>query len=189
MTAKDDLRDLVLTRLIDAPAEKLYRAWTEPELLKQWFAPAPLTTPHAELDVRPGGANLIVMRTPDGAETPNRGVYLEVVANRRLVFTNGLRQSLGAVRQAFHDRHPHVRRRNRQDTLHGVGPPLDRGRPRDSRADGLPPRLGATRRPAGGPGRADLGTGPASSLGARLRGLIGPPPRARLAASHRTDFG
>lgn len=86
--ATADSRDLILTRLIDAPREKLYRAWTEPELLKQWFAPAPVTTPVAELDVRPGGASLIVMRMPDGQEMPNRGVYLEVVPNERLVFTD-----------------------------------------------------------------------------------------------------
>ena len=81
-------RELVLTRIINAPREKLFRAWTEPELLMRWFAPLPYTTPHAELDVRPGGANLVVMRGPDGNEFPNRGVYLEVVANERLVFTD-----------------------------------------------------------------------------------------------------
>lgn len=81
-------RDLLLTRFIAAPRDRLYRAWTEPALLKQWFAPAPYTTPVAELDVRPGGASLIVMRSPDGMEMPNRGVYLEVVRNERLVFTN-----------------------------------------------------------------------------------------------------
>lgn len=86
-------RDLLLTRLIDAPPEKVYRAWTEPELLKQWFAPMPYTTAVAELDVRPGGANLIVMRSPDGAELSNRGVYLEVQPNRRLVFTNAYVQA------------------------------------------------------------------------------------------------
>jgi uncharacterized protein YndB with AHSA1/START domain len=87
MSTTDD-RDLVLTRLIDAPREKLFRAWTEPELLKQWFAPKPYTTPVAELDVRPGGASLIVMRGPDGQDLPNRGVYLEVVRNERLVATD-----------------------------------------------------------------------------------------------------
>jgi len=81
-------RELVLTRIIDAPREKVFRAWTEPQLLKQWFAPLPYTTPVAELDVRPGGANLIVMRGPDGNDMPNRGVYLEVVKNERLVFTD-----------------------------------------------------------------------------------------------------
>jgi uncharacterized protein YndB with AHSA1/START domain len=81
-------RELVLTRIIAAPREKVFRAWTEPQLLKQWFAPLPYTTPVAELDVRPGGANLIVMRGPDGNDIPNRGVYLEVVKNERLVFTD-----------------------------------------------------------------------------------------------------
>ena len=52
-------RELTLTRLIDAPREKLYRAWTDPSLLKQWFAPLPYTTPVAELDVRPGGSAFI----------------------------------------------------------------------------------------------------------------------------------
>ena len=81
-------RELTLTRLIDAPREKLYRAWTDPSQLKQWFAPLPYTTPVAELNVRAGGANFIVMRAPDGAELPNRGVHLEVVPNELLVFTN-----------------------------------------------------------------------------------------------------
>ena len=81
-------RDLVLTRLIDAPRAKLYDAWTKPEILKQWFAPLPYTTPSAEMDVRPGGANRITMRGPDGVDIPNRGVYLEVVPNERLVFTD-----------------------------------------------------------------------------------------------------
>jgi uncharacterized protein YndB with AHSA1/START domain len=80
--------ELVLTRLIDAPREKLFRAWTEPEILKQWFAPLPYTTPHAELDVRPGGANFVVMRGPDGKDLPNRGIYLEIVKNERIVFTD-----------------------------------------------------------------------------------------------------
>ena len=81
-------RELVLTRIIDAPRAKLFRAWTEPELMKQWFTPRPWTTPVVEVDVRPGGANLIVMRSPDGKDMPNRGVYLEVVKDERLVFTD-----------------------------------------------------------------------------------------------------
>jgi uncharacterized protein YndB with AHSA1/START domain len=81
-------RELVLTRLIDAPREKLFRCWTEPALIKQWFAPLPWTTPHAEMDVRPGGSSLVVMRGPDGNEFPNPGVILEVVKNEKLVFTD-----------------------------------------------------------------------------------------------------
>lgn len=83
-----DDRELRLEMSLNAPRANVYRAWTEPELLKQWFAPLPYTTPVAELDVRAGGSNLIVMRGPDGQDMPNRGVYLEVVANERLVFTD-----------------------------------------------------------------------------------------------------
>lgn len=86
--APADERELILTRLIDAPREKLFRAWTEPALLTQWFCPRPWSVARAETDVRPGGASLIVMRSPEGKEFPNRGVYLEVVANERLVFTD-----------------------------------------------------------------------------------------------------
>ena len=81
-------RELVLTRLIDAPRENVYRCWTESELLKRWFTPLPWTTPFAELDVRPGGSNVIVMADPDGNEYPNRGVYLEVIKNEKLVLTD-----------------------------------------------------------------------------------------------------
>jgi uncharacterized protein YndB with AHSA1/START domain len=87
-TTATDGNDLVLTRIIDAPRETVFKAWTDPNLLKQWFAPAPWTTPVVETDVRAGGANLIVMRGPDGTEFPNRGVYLDVVKNERLVFTD-----------------------------------------------------------------------------------------------------
>ena len=81
-------RELVLTRLINAPREKVYRAWTQPELLKQWFAPKPYTTPIVEMNVRPGGSAYFVMRGPDGKDLPNRGVYLEVVPNEKLVSTD-----------------------------------------------------------------------------------------------------
>lgn len=82
-------RELVLTRLIDASPDKVYRAWTEPELLKQWFAPLPYTTPAAELDVRPGGANTIVMRGPNGSEFPNKGAYLQVVSTMAIDIQSG----------------------------------------------------------------------------------------------------
>lgn len=81
-------RELTLTRIVNASPEKLFRAWTEPDLIRQWFAPKPWTTPHAETDVRAGGSNLIVMQGPDGTEFPNRGVYLEIVPNARIVVTD-----------------------------------------------------------------------------------------------------
>jgi len=76
--AAAESRKLVLTRLIDAPPENVYRAWTEPALLQQWFYPKPWTVASAELDVRPGGVSADVMRSPEGQEFPNGEVYLNV---------------------------------------------------------------------------------------------------------------
>lgn len=88
ITVTSNDRELVLTRLIDAPRDKLFRCWTETELLEQWFVPAPWTIARAEVDVRPGGSSLIVMRDPDGNEYPNPGIYLEVVKGEKLVTTD-----------------------------------------------------------------------------------------------------
>lgn len=94
-------RDLQFTRTIDAARAKVFRCWTEPELLKQWFTPRPWTTPVVETDVRPGGANYFLMRSPDGNEMPNRGVYLEVVPNERLVFTDAFTDAWQPSAKAF----------------------------------------------------------------------------------------
>ena len=91
MTSKapnGDARELVLTRLIDVPRHNLFRCWTEPALIVQWFTPPPWKTIRAEMDVRPGGTSCITMQGPDGTEVPHLGVYLEVVPDARLVFTD-----------------------------------------------------------------------------------------------------
>lgn len=88
MTEQTARHELSLTRIIEAPCEKLYRCWTEAELVKQWFAPLPWTISSAELDVRAGGTNSFTMRSPEGEDYPNVGVYLEVVPNERIVFTD-----------------------------------------------------------------------------------------------------
>ena len=82
------IHEMSFTRLLDAPADKLFRCWTTPELIKQWFAPQPWTTPSAVMDVRPGGASTITMKSPEGQEMPNPGQFLDVVPNRKLVFTD-----------------------------------------------------------------------------------------------------
>ena len=81
-------RELLLTRDINASPEKLFRCWTEPALIVQWFTPAPWKTVRADVDVRAGGSSLIVMQSPEGQEFPNPGVYLEVIPNKKLVFTD-----------------------------------------------------------------------------------------------------
>ncbi|HEV7690662.1 MAG TPA: SRPBCC family protein [Hyphomonadaceae bacterium] len=74
--------------ILNAPKEKLYRGWTEPELMKQWFAPKPWTTVKVETDVRPGGATSITMRSPEGQDFPNPGQWVEIIPNRKISFTD-----------------------------------------------------------------------------------------------------
>ena len=88
MNDNDENFELTLTRTFDAPAVKVYRCWTEPELLKQWFAPRPFTTPVVETDIRAGGSSYFVMQDEAGNQYPNRGVYLEIVPDRKIVFTD-----------------------------------------------------------------------------------------------------
>ncbi len=88
-----DPRDLTLRLTIAAPRHLVWRCWTEGPLLEQWFTPAPWTTPKAIVDARTGGKSLIVMRSPDGTEVENHGIYLEVVPEERLVFTDAYRDS------------------------------------------------------------------------------------------------
>ncbi len=88
MIFKPETHELSLTRLLDAPRQKLFRCWTDAELLKQWFVPKPWSIARAELDVRPGGSTLIVMKNPEGEEFPNPGIYLEIVENEKIVLTD-----------------------------------------------------------------------------------------------------
>jgi uncharacterized protein YndB with AHSA1/START domain len=79
--------DLVLTREVNAPRELLYECWTTPEHLVHWFVPKPHRVTACELDVRVGGACNTTFDV-DGTIMENRGVYLEVVPNEKLVFTD-----------------------------------------------------------------------------------------------------
>jgi uncharacterized protein YndB with AHSA1/START domain len=88
-------REIVLTRVFDAPRELVFKAWTEPKLMAQWWGPSGFTNPVCELNLRVGGAWRIVMRTPDGMEYPCDGVYREIVEPERLVFTNIARDKDG----------------------------------------------------------------------------------------------
>jgi uncharacterized protein YndB with AHSA1/START domain len=82
-------REIRLTRLLDAPRELVWRAWTEPEQVAQWWGPLGFTSTILEMDVRPGGVWRLIMRGPDGAEYPNRSVFLEVVKPERLIYDHG----------------------------------------------------------------------------------------------------
>ena len=87
-TMPNEEQELVLTRLFDAPRELVFKAWTDPKCVAQWWHPRGFTNPVCELDVRPGGTIRIHMRGPDGTVYPMTGVYQEVVEPERIVFTS-----------------------------------------------------------------------------------------------------
>ena len=89
-TDHDPTRDLSFERTVALPPAAIWAAWTQPEQLMPWFCPRPWTTVACEIDLRPGGLFRTVMRSPEGQEFPNVGCYLEVVPERRLVWTNAL---------------------------------------------------------------------------------------------------
>jgi uncharacterized protein YndB with AHSA1/START domain len=85
-----DHQDLVISRLLRAPRAKLWRAWTNPELLKEWWCPKPWTTEVRQFDLRPGGGFHTFMQGPDGGTSDNPGCFLEIVAQTRIVVTSML---------------------------------------------------------------------------------------------------
>jgi len=84
-----DKRELVITRILDAPRDLVFKVWTDPKHVAQWWGPKWFTNPVCELDVRPGGAIRIDMADPDGVIYPMEGVFREIVAPERLVFATG----------------------------------------------------------------------------------------------------
>jgi uncharacterized protein YndB with AHSA1/START domain len=79
-------RELVTSRVIDAPCERVFRAFSDPTHLAQWWGPKGFTNTFHEFDLRPGGTWRFVMHGPDGGNYPNESVFQEVVEPERVVF-------------------------------------------------------------------------------------------------------
>lgn len=82
--------DLVLERVIDIKPEQAWKAWTQPELIKKWFTPEPWKTVGCEIDLRPGGKFHTTMESPEGQQFPNMGCFLEIIENKKLVWTSAM---------------------------------------------------------------------------------------------------
>jgi len=80
--------DLAIVRVFDAPPTLVFKAWTDPKMLTRWWGPRMVTHSTCEMDVRVGGNLRIVMHGPNGAKYPMKGVFKEIVAPERLVFTS-----------------------------------------------------------------------------------------------------
>jgi len=85
-------REVIVTRVFNAPRSLVFRMWTDPKHLAQWWGPREFTNPVCELDVRPGGAIRIVMRGPKGTpyddDFPMSGTFQEIIEPERIVFTS-----------------------------------------------------------------------------------------------------
>jgi uncharacterized protein YndB with AHSA1/START domain len=82
-------REIVITRLLDAPRELVWDAWTDPQKVVQWWGPRGFTTTHEVMDLRAGGVWKRTMHGPDGKDYPNKSVFIEVVKPERLVYSHG----------------------------------------------------------------------------------------------------
>ena len=80
--------DLIFERTTSLPVDKLWQAWTDPNTLMKWFCPRPWRVVDARLDLRPGGEFYTLMQSPEGQSFPNNGCYLEIVPQKKLVWTN-----------------------------------------------------------------------------------------------------
>ncbi len=81
-------REITTSRVFDAPRELVWKAWTEPDQVTQWWGPNGFTTTIHEMDVRPGGVWRFIMHGPDGVDYPNKIVYIEIVNPERLVYNH-----------------------------------------------------------------------------------------------------
>jgi uncharacterized protein YndB with AHSA1/START domain len=86
--AQTQPKEVVITRDFDAPRDLVFKAWTDPKHVAQWWGPHGFTNPVCKWDARPGGAIYVEMTDPDGVVYPMRGVFHEVTAPERLVFTS-----------------------------------------------------------------------------------------------------
>jgi uncharacterized protein YndB with AHSA1/START domain len=96
MTAEASDRELIVTRVFNAPRSLVFEAWTKPEHLAHWWGPKGFTLPSCELDFRPGGTYRLCMRSPEGQDLWVRGVYREIVVPARIVWTSRREEEPGS---------------------------------------------------------------------------------------------
>ena len=101
-SAESSGRELVIRRIFDAPRELVWKAWTEPERMTQWWGPKNFTSPACKIDFRVGGKYLFCMRSPEGQEFWSTGVYREIVEPERIVYADSFADEKGDPVPASH---------------------------------------------------------------------------------------
>ncbi|MGB9177125.1 MAG: SRPBCC domain-containing protein [Methanoregula sp.] len=89
--------EIVITRFFDAPRDLVWKAWTEPELVMQWWGPKNYTSPSCRIDLRVGGTYLYCMRSPDGRDYWSTGLFREVRKPERIVCTDSFSDEKGTI--------------------------------------------------------------------------------------------
>jgi uncharacterized protein YndB with AHSA1/START domain len=95
MPVKNQHRDLVVTRVVDAPVGQVWQAWTDPEQVRRWWGPTGFTCPLARIDLREGGTSLVAMRSPAGQDLYNTWSYRSIVPHQRLEFIQNFADEYG----------------------------------------------------------------------------------------------
>ena len=90
-------RPFIISRVFDAPRERVWQSWTEVERLEQWWGPKGFVVTHCKLDLRPGGLMHYCLRAPDGSDMWGRFAYREIAKPERLVWINSFSDKDGGV--------------------------------------------------------------------------------------------
>ncbi|HBI17476.1 MAG: hypothetical protein UR60_C0043G0022 [Candidatus Moranbacteria bacterium GW2011_GWF2_34_56] len=89
--------ELIINRIFNAPIERVWEAWTNPEIFKKWWGPKDFTAPYAEVDFRVGGKSLACMKAPDGKEYWSTGTYKEIIPYKKIVTTDSFSDKEGNI--------------------------------------------------------------------------------------------
>ncbi len=95
-------KEIVITRIFDAPRELVWKAWTNPEHMKRWMGPKDFTTPFCKIDFHVGGVYLFCMRSPEGKDYWSTGVYREIIPLEKIMMTDSFADEKGNVVPATH---------------------------------------------------------------------------------------
>jgi len=98
----EENKKLIISRIFDAPRERVWQAWTDPEMFKKWWGPKKYTAPDSKMDVQVGGKYLASMQGPDGKKIWSGGTYKEIIPMEKLVLTDSFADENGNVVPSSH---------------------------------------------------------------------------------------
>jgi len=118
-TKKSQIGGVTITRMFDAPVDRVWKAWSDAKEMRKWWGPKIFTSPVLKMDFREGGSFLHCMRDPDGRDYWDTGIYREIVPKKRIVVTDSFADKNGKIVHAAHYGMSKITRgcRQRYDTV------------------------------------------------------------------------